>query len=437
VRRVALKILQPLQAGFVRIIGSSLQLILSLVLVHVAGAALLGRFLVFVAIANLSTSIGAGLPNLMMRYASTASTDRPEQVGWLWRQSIELSLLCGLAAAIFAANGNPFLRDAGIAVGGLLVQRMSSAALKANGHPNLGVLLDTASYPLIVLISILLLYAENGFISIDSLRLSYVAALWSATLVAVVLTWRSHNSIQSAWSAPWRTSKAMYTEMGTVSVGAVANVVTANSALALAPVFLSDAETGKLGLALRVAGFASTILVSLSAYFGPAFARADSKKELLRLRRRSQYACLALYIPVPIALLAFPTGWLERIGSGLGSVKVLVLILSIGFFVNAATGLAPTLLLMRGWSRVFSGTSVVTAILTVGALAFGGKLWGAIGMVAGSSAAMVGTNVWVFSLSSKYLAAMGDTAAEASGTATVTIPSVPRPGGAGRPKPDP
>jgi O-antigen/teichoic acid export membrane protein len=169
---------------------------------------------------------------------------------------------------------------------------------------------------------------------------------------------------------------------------------------------LSDAATGILGLALRVAGFATTILVSLSAYFGPAFARAASGPELIRLRRRSQWACLALYVPVPIVLLALPTEWLENISSGLGAIKGLVLVLSVGYFANAATGLAPTLLLMRGWTQAFSMTSVVTALSTVTALALGGSLAGTSGMAAGSSAVMALTSIWVFAVSTRRIQMM-------------------------------
>lgn len=404
-RSLLLRLRNPLQVGLARMIGSVLQLGLSLVLAHLSGTALLGRFLFFVAIVNLCAAIGAGLPNLMLRYASRSSVERPPQVGWLWRHSFELALLCGLGVAFV---DDPWLRDVGLAVGGLLTQRMSSAALKAGGHPNLGVLLDTACYPLVVLPCALFIHRGTGTLTIEPLRLSYLAAIWGATFVAVVLTWRQWSSIQAAWSVPRRTPRAMYAEILTVSLGAVANVVTSNAPLVLAPLFLTAAETGRLGLALRVAGFATTILHALSASFGPAFARAITRKELLELRRRSQYACLTLYVPIPIALLLLPTEWLERISPGLGPVKILVVLLSLGYFINAATGLAPTLLLMRGWSSDFSITSVTNAVLTVGALVVGGVLAGSKGMAAGLSGAMALTSSWIFIVSTRRVSTMDE-----------------------------
>jgi O-antigen/teichoic acid export membrane protein len=403
VRPAALKVFGQLQTGLVRVVGSLLQLGLILVLARITDTSELGRFLSFVAITNLGTAIGGGMPALMLRVASTTTTHGTTQAGWLWRHSVELSLLFSAAAAVFAATSQSFLRDTALAVGGLLVQRLSSAVVKATGHPNLGVLLDTALPPLVVMVSALCISASVGTVSGDALRLSYTAAVWATATVGVILTWRGPASLRTAWSAPWRTTATMYAEIGTITLGSAAQVVTANAPLALAPLFLSDAQTGVFGLALRVAGFASTILMSLAAYFGPAFARADTAAELRQLRRQSQYACLVLYLPVPVAFLMLPTEWLESISPGLGAIKGLVLVLSVGYFANAATGLAPTLLIMKGWVRSFSYIRVAAAALTVGAVLIGGALAGAMGIAVGSSLEMAVENMWLFGVSSRCL----------------------------------
>ena len=330
----ALRALAQLQTGFVRLIGSVLQLGLSVVLLHLADAALLGRFLFFVAVVNLCTAVGGGIPNLLMRYASTTARERLPQVGWLWRHSIELCLLACAVGGVAAMAGAPFVRDTGLAVGGLLFQRVSSAALKAAGHPSLGVLLDTAVYPLVVMVAAVLVHASTGAISIGTLHLSYILAVWGAAVVGVLLTLGRPSSISGVWSAPSRTPRTVYGEIAAVTLGSAAHVVTSNAPLTLAPVFLSASDTGELGFAIRVAGFATTILISLIAYFGPAFARATTRHELLSLRRRSQYACVALYLPVPVALLALPAGLLEQLSPGLSSIKGLVLVLSVGYFVE-------------------------------------------------------------------------------------------------------
>src|SRR3954451_19102011 len=101
----ALKMLTHLQTGLVRVIGSLLQLGLSLVLAHIAGTAVLGQFLFFVAVVNLCVAIGGGMPNLMLRYASRDTVDGNPEVGWLWRHSLELSLLSCLVGLGFGLAG--------------------------------------------------------------------------------------------------------------------------------------------------------------------------------------------------------------------------------------------------------------------------------------------------------------------------------------------
>jgi O-antigen/teichoic acid export membrane protein len=404
-----------MQSVFVRLVGSLLQLLLSLVLAHTSGAAVLGDFLVFVALANIVAAVGGGLPNLMLRHASVDGDGDGSgaRVGWLWRHGLGLAVLCGAVAIIALGTGATQVRDMGLAVAGILVQRISSATVKAARRPSIGVLLDTAVYPLVVLTVALTLAAVSSGPSIEVLRGAYVVALWLAALVAVVLGWRSPGSPRHALTAPRRTDRRALWEIATVTVGSAATVVAANAPLAIAPLFLGPSATGAFGLALRVAGFATTVLVALTAYFGPAFARAATADELRSLRRESQVACLLVYLPVLGLMAVLPTAWLEAVSPELGSVKGLVLVLSVGYLVNAGTGLASPLMLMRGWTGSFSRTNIAGAVLTVACLVIGGAIADAVGMAAGLSAAMVATNLWTFRVSTSELRRMNSRTAGA------------------------
>jgi O-antigen/teichoic acid export membrane protein len=188
-----------------------------------------------------------------------------------------------------------------------------------------------------------------------------------------------------------------------VTLGAASNLIAGNAALAMAPLFLTASEVGSLGVALRVAGFATTLLVSLNAYYGPAFVRADSPGELISLLRQSQALSAALYIPVPLLCLLLPQDWLAAVDPALGSVKTLVAILSVGYFVNAVTGLCSTILIMRGHAREFARVNAVNAVLTVTAVAIGGDLAGDVGIATGLSAAMALANMWTYYVALKTI----------------------------------
>ena len=127
--------------------GSVLQVALSLVLAHIANTALLGRSLFFVA-TRTSTVVGAGFPSLMLRSASTPLACPVREVGWLWRHSMELSLVFGLAADVCWMTGNGFLEMSGWPSRGSSCSGSPAPVLKAACHPSVGVLLDIAVYPL-------------------------------------------------------------------------------------------------------------------------------------------------------------------------------------------------------------------------------------------------------------------------------------------------
>lgn len=381
--------LARLQTVVVRLGGSVLQLLLSLALAHTYGAAELGRFLVFVAVTSIVGAIGGGLPTVLMRYASVARGDgRDHHVGWLWRHSLTLAATCLVGSAAGALLGSAFLRDLGVAVAAMLVQRASSAALKARRRANLGILLDAVLYPFVILVFVLAVRAAGWTDVTGSLRLAYIGALVGAAVIGVALGWRHPGSIRTSWSAPRRTPREVYAEIIRVTSGAAATTLSTNAPMAVAPLFLAVEDVGSLGLALRVAGFATTLLMSLNAYYGPAFARARSAEELRGLRTQARWAGVVLYVPVVAGFLAFPSAWLEAVDPALGSVKMLVAVLSVGYLVNAAMGMSSSLLVMRGHSRTYSRLSARWAGATVVSVVAGGALGGAVGLAAAKSSMM-------------------------------------------------
>lgn len=401
--RVAVSGLRRVKPVFVRLIGSSLQVVLSVLVARWGGAAVLGSFLVFVALTQLAISVGSGLPNLLIRHASTDDPGDPH-TGWLWRSSLTLTLVCLVVAAVALPFGGHYVTWVAGAVAALLVQRISSSAVTAMGRPALGVLLDTALWPFVVVLLAVLWTRDGAHLTFGVLVLGYLCGLVLAAGVAVAVSRHAAGSIATSWRAPWRTPRSFYAELGLVTVGAVASMVSANAALSLAPVFLTDAEAGRLGLALRIAGFATTILVALAAHFSPLYARARTQRELYTYRRQSQLACLALYLPVLLAAVLLPTSWLRDVlGDDFTGVKPLVVVLAVGYLLNAATGLTPHLILMRGRSRDYSLVGTVGAVLTVTGVVLGGWLGGEVGLCVGISAAMVLVNLWGFAVSTRAI----------------------------------
>lgn len=410
----ALSVTRHAQTGLVRLIGSVLQLALGVLIPAWLGTAVLGQFYVFVAIANLAMILSSGLPNLMLRYASPSVDVSPsghphyrDQTGWLWRISILQVLVSLVVAAVAFVLGAGYVAAVAAAVGGLTLQRVSSATVKAGGRPNTGVLMDSAAYPATLLVILVVARTSGWQLSADALIVGFLAAVWLCAFGAIVVDWRSLASARGAVTAPRTVPGPVVAELAALTLSGGANVISTNAPLAVAPLFLTHGEIGVLGLALRVAGFATTVLVGLVAYFGPAFANASAPAELRELRRKSQFACTILYVPIVFGALLVPESWLQALGHGFAAAKPVMVILALGYLVNAMTGLAPTMLVMRGRTRIFLATNIVNAVLTVSAVALGAVLGGITGIAIGLSVVMTIVNVWTFRASTAAIAAAG------------------------------
>jgi O-antigen/teichoic acid export membrane protein len=403
------------KAVLLRLIGSVLQVVLTVLVARWGGAAVLGQFLVFVAVANMAVSVGSGLPNLVLRHASASAADDP-RTGWLWRDTLGMALAAATVAGVAGVAGFGYVALVALGVSGLVLQRVSSSTVKAAHRPGLGVLLDTTLWPLLVTVQALLWHLAGWELTFRSLAWGYLAGLLLAALVGIVVCWRLPSSVLAAWRGTSRAPRGHYTEVAVVTVGALSRAVSTNAALTLAPLFLSDSATGRLGLALRVAGFATTILVTLASYFGPLFARARTRSELAAHRRHSQVAGLALYLPIALGAIALPVDWLRLLGTDFVEVKILVVVLATGYLVHSATGLNSQLMIMRGRSHDYSRVGLVSAVLTVLGVVAGAALGGEVGLCTGLSAAVILTNFWAYTV-----------AGRAVRDAPVTAPAEPRP----------
>lgn len=393
--------LSSAKAVSLRLVGSVLQVVLTVLVARWGGAAVLGQFLVFVAVTNMAVSVGSGLPNLVLRSASAPTAGDP-RTGWLWRDTLALAVT-GVAVSAIAGmfDGGGYVALVALGVSGLLLQRVSSSTVKAAHRPGLGVLLDTTVWPLVVTAQVALWSAGGWELTFRSLAWTFLLGQLVAIVVGLAVCWRLPTSIRSAGRSRSRPPRSHYAEIAVVTVGALFRAVSANAPLALAPLFLSDSATGRLGLALRVAGFATTLLVTLASYFSPLFARARTRAELRTHRRHAQFAGVALYLPVLLAALALPVDWLRLLGPDFVEAKVLVVVLAAGYLVYAATGLNSQLLVMRGRSHDYSRVGVLSAVITVLGVVVGGALGGELGLCAGLSGAIVVTNLWSYAVAGR------------------------------------
>lgn len=161
------------------------------------------------------------------------------------------------------------------------------------------------------------------------------------------------------------------------------------------PWFTTVSEIGIYAVAFRLVSLITMLLLLQAAVFGPAFARAASRRDapcLRRLLTRTQLLSSAVFLPAMAALL-----WLAERLAGLfslpaPSLKHYLIILAAGHLVNAVTGLSGVMLNMAGKARLELITLLAAVLIAVAASPLVGAQHGAVGLAWLFSACLAGKN---------------------------------------------
>ncbi|EAQ96644.1 lipopolysaccharide biosynthesis protein [Congregibacter litoralis] len=145
------------------------------------------------------------------------------------------------------------------------------------------------------------------------------------------------------------------------------------------PWLVSVEEVGRYAVAHKLLNVITTLLILLSAVYGPKFARAAAttdRKELAGLLAATQRISLAIFIPAAAAMLSFADPLAKLFSLSAGSLLPLLLLLCTGQLINAATGLSGVLLNMSGAAhlefRVLTVSCVTTLVLAIPLGLYGG-----------------------------------------------------------------
>lgn len=176
---------------------------------------------------------------------------------------------------------------------------------------------------------------------------------------------------------------------------------------------LSD-DLAHLATAQRTAAIAGLLLIAINTVTAPRYAAMYHQGRHVELKRLAQSSTMAvLFIAVPVAgiMCIFPGVLMSVFGEGFRQGANLLVVLSVGQLVNAATGSVAYLLLMSGHQRDLRNVAFISGFL---ALVFPLVLlptMGVMGAALSSSLAMVTQNFlalymvrrrlgfWTFSLS--------------------------------------
>lgn len=402
--------------------GASLQLAANLVLSRTIGATGLGVYALYDAWHRFAaTGLGLGLPASVMRSIARSGDDRASPLDVLRsaaRSALPLALATVVAAAvlgIWATRTGRIGSDLGIAltVSGIagalfLYLRILVEAIKALGGASLGLILEFAVVPSVVIagVGVLLLLGRNvpvpWVIGIHTVGLAAAAAL-----SAVVLARRIRS--RGGAHEPCCGDGTRLISFGLWGISVLATSYSTVPFLLL-PFLAEAADVGRFSVAFRIVAVAGTILGGLASHFGPRFSAAKHAadgRRLGRLLTLSQGASLALYAPVFLACVVFPEPILGIFGDEFRAGADLLRILAIGQLVNAATGLAGIFVQMVDREAEGLRASLVSLVVLVGLCAGLGVAYGPAGVALGYATGLALQNLLMIAIARRSLRAAG------------------------------
>ena len=394
---------------FIRVLGAGLGFAFNVALARALGADGLGVYylsLTFTLIASVAGRLGMDATMLKFGATSHAERDWP-RLRAVHRSGMATAVMgCGLiaaatflaadwvAAAVYSdpAIAHP-LRLMSLALVPFSLLNLYGELLKAGQHQALSSFIQGAALPVVSLV--LLLIFANAITSAGAASSLYLAATLLVCICAYVLWRRSvpHPDPGPAPSIGWRefltTSMPMYG-------AAMADVVMTFSEVLILGMFVTSAEVGIYTAAARTALLTRFVLLATSSVAAPRFAALHAVKDsegIARLARRSTILTTVTTLPLLLIFILVPQQILSLFGPQFEAGASVLVVLTLGQFVNAATGPVGYLLNMSGLHRIEGRIAVAGAVMTV-ALCFALiPVWGVLGAAAANALATAACNL--------------------------------------------
>ncbi len=403
----------------VRIAGAGLGFALNVALARVLGAGGLGIYHLSLTFALIASVVGRiGMDAAMLKFGATSHALRDERrLLAVHRLGMGTALLgCGFVAActFFSADwlaatvySDPAiagpLRLMSLALVPFSLFNLYGELLKAGQHQVLSSFVQGAALPMV---SLLMLFLFSSRIK-DAGAAAFLH-LSSSLVICVssyVLWRRSIPACRYARNESIRYRDLLFTALPMYG-SAMADVVMTFSDVLILGMFVAASDVGIYTAAARTALLTRFLLLANSAVAAPRFAGLHAAKDtdgMARLAVRSTLLTTVSSVPVLLMFMIFPTQILSVFGPQFEAGAQVLVILTLGQFVNAATGPVGYLLNMCGYHRIEGRIAVAGALITVGLCFVLIPFWGILGAAAANAIATAACNLLRVYFAKKHL----------------------------------
>ena len=393
----------------VRVIGAGLGFAFNVALARALGAEGLGIYHLALTFALIASVVGrVGMDAAILKFGATSYAEKDwSRLAAVHRMGMSTVLMCcgSIATTTFLAAdwiaitiysntaiADP-LRLMSLASVPVSMFSLYGELLKAGQRQALSSIILGAALPTINLL-LLFIFAEN--IAVPSVACGIY-------LISTVLVWISgyvlwRRSLPRSYPIPsksFKLGKLIATAMPMYGA-AVADILMTFADVLILGIFVTSIDVGIYSAAARTALLTRFLLLATSSVAAPRFAAlhaANDKEGVAKLAVRSTILTTLSTMPLLLIFIVFPERILSLFGAQFEAGAQVLIVLTIGQFVNAATGPVGYLLNMSGFHRIEGRIAVVGAVMTVGICFALIPAWGLLGAAAANAIATAACNL--------------------------------------------
>ena len=363
-------------AMLLRVAGMFLSLGLSIYFARVLQEDKLGFYYLCISVLTIATIFGrAGLDNAILRFTAAFKTNSDwNALGGFYTKSISIAVVASFLSAIALFFGSDLIAEyvfSKPAMGTYL--KLTAIAvvpysLTFLNHEALRGLKRIAASQIVTIILIPLI-TITGFYLLDQAEVEM--ALYAYATACIVCAILGFTLLYSSWKGKLKLHfnfplEKILNTSGPLFWIALINYVTGSAALFILGIFEPEGEVGIFGIASRVARLSSFVIIAANVILGPVFSELYTHQEIEKLRKIISTSILALIgiaFPLLILIAIFPNQIMGIFGDGFKGGSMELIILSVGQFINLATGSVGILLMMTGGERLLRNNVMITGIL--------------------------------------------------------------------------
>ncbi len=398
-------------AGVLKALSAILGFGLSVVLARFLGADSSGIYFLAFTTATIAATIGrVGLDSAVIRFiAGHAAAGKWADVRRVHRTAIALGLICSapVAAALFFGNGflaRAVFSDSSLAapirVMALAVVPLALSVLVSRALQGLSRIRDSVLVFSILPAGVALAgtWALARAWGVQGAIVAYIVGV-AAALFYGWIAWRralARLSTGEQSQRSTRPTRQLLRSGAPLLIGEMLQLVMQLSGTLMLGIWADNADVSVFAVASRTAILITFVLIAVNTVAQPKFAELFARGEMESLAATAAKATLLMTVcaaPVLAVFLAAPEFVMNAFGQDFAAGASTLQILSVGQFVNVATGSVGILLVMSGHERDYRNVQIVAACVVLALNAMLIPTYGAVGAAIAAAAALIVQNV--------------------------------------------